>query len=171
VWLDLIRSYCAHHRLYRLALHAYNSASGGTGTQRPAASTRDAQLVQGLFRNSAIDRQLSLDAIRMLLDALAADSYGLWEDVGPNRSMFLLSPAHRFTEIGDQVWAHVERIGEQASIVTLYELQHGDAMKGAPFYGMDEHILLAALKTLEARGKCTLIPSGVISETGVKFLG
>lgn len=216
VWVDLIRTYCVHHRLHRISLHAYNTGSTAGAPAPPQRAsggvTRDAQLVQALFRNDAIDRQhtrasereqdrqrmeirvcppygadlthhhlhgcsfvasgqLSLDAIRTLLDALAADSYGVWEDSGPQRCSFFLSGAYRFSELGDHILAHVDRIGESSGILTVYELAHGDASKSTSFFGLEEQVILIALKTLAARGKCAIMPAPVVSETGVKFLG
>lgn len=189
VWCDLIRAYCAHYKLFRIALAGYSTgavkntttnapaaAAGGTSAAAAAATSsiaRDAQLMRSLFRNDALDRQLSVDAIRALLDVLAADGWGIWADAQQqsSRSLFLLSPSHRLSELADLMWAHVERIGEQAGILTVYELQNGDSMKASIFLAMDEHLLLAVLRTLEAKGKCAMIQAPIIVEMGVKFLG
>ena len=40
----------------------------------------------------------------------------------------------------------------------------------AEFYGLDERVILAALRTLEKRGKAAIIPGDAPGETGVKFL-
>lgn len=178
MWVELIRAYCAHHKIVRISINGYPRVTNGSSSTTPStpatnSPNRDSQLIHQLFRNDSIDRQLTPDAIRMLLDHLASDSYGVWEDVhaGSNRSTFLISPQHRFTEVGDIIWNHIERIGESTSIMTVYELQHGDSMKGTIFHTLDEHVILAALRTLETRRRCAIIPAAIVSEIGIKFLG
>jgi ESCRT-II complex subunit VPS25 len=182
VWLDLIRSYCAHHKLYRISLAATSSiptTAGVTATPAAAAAPsaasstsllRDSHLVLSLFRNASLDRQLSPDAVRRLLDALQEDGWGVWTEQ-PRKDVFIISPEHRLAELAELLFAHMEKIGEQAGISTVYELQNGDQMKGSVFVGMEEHLLLAVVRTLEAKGKCALIQAPVVVEMGVKFLG
>ena len=200
LWLELIRSYAAHHRMTRLALHLYRPASSMADTHAASASStaataaatsavaaasssaaasasstasKDGALLTALFRNSAIDRSLSVDAIRLLLDAVASEGWGVWEDghAGATRSSFLISPAARLPEVADAIHSHVHSIGEGQGLLTLYELCHGDLMKSASFARMDEGLMMAALRILEAKGKVALMPAAVLSETGVKFLG
>lgn len=76
--------------------------------------------------------------MRLLLDALAADGWGVWEDGAAAaasggavpRSHFLLSPTRRLSELGEAVWTHAHALGEGAGLLTIYELQTADAMKG-----------------------------------------
>ena len=196
LWLDLIRAYALHYQLTRISLSLYrpHAAAGGAGATSAVAATaaapassstgastsRDAQLINALFRNDAIDRQLSVDTVRTLLDALSADSWGVWEDSdmysgsgggAAGRSSFLLSAGRRISEVSEAIWAHMQSIGESAGIVTLYELRTGDSMKRASFFGVDETILLHAVRHLESRGKAAVIPAPLVSEVGVKFLG
>jgi hypothetical protein len=77
-WVELIRSYAAHHGLARVSLHSYTAASDAAAAAAAAASAgapaaaaaasavaassasaadRDAALVNKLFRNDAIQRQ------------------------------------------------------------------------------------------------------------------
>ena len=115
---------------------------------------------------------LSVDSIRTLLDSLASDGFGLWEDPGPSRSSCLLSPTRTLGEVANEVWEVVERAGlTNNSILTLYELNQGDVSRGTSLPSVPEAIMLAAVRVLESRGKCAIIPAPVISETGVKFLG
>ena len=101
------------------------------------------------------------------------DSYGLWSDDGPNRLTFLISPQYRLSEIGDFILSYVDRQGQNDSIMTLYELLHSDSSKNEPFHGHDEVLVYESLRLLESRSKCRLIPSfnGVLTETGIKFIG
>ena len=162
------------------------------------------------------------------------------------RSHFLLSPSRRLSELGESIWTHAHALGEGAGLLTIYELQTADAMKGtgqrkatrnilfqpapallplaaagrsslraptaatalfagcpphhahspcphsplllgcarcfffvcvAPlfslsaFFGVDATLLLGAVRWLESRGRCAVIPSPVVAETGVKMLG
>jgi ESCRT-II complex subunit VPS25 len=89
----------------------------------------------------------------------------------PNRSLFVLSPLRRLGELADALWSYVESTGESGALVTLYELQTGDAARGQTFFGAEAMLLLQAARILEQRGKAAVIPAPVLSETGVKFLG
>jgi len=148
--------------------------------------------------------------------------------------------------LGESIWTHAHALGEGAGLLTIYELQTADAMKGtgqtratpnflfqpapaplplaaagrsslrgaAPtaaalfagcpsprafsvsslsfaallcsllfflcvcdssslsaFFGVDATLLLGAVRWLESRGRCAVIPSPVVAETGVKMLG
>jgi hypothetical protein len=177
--------------------------------------------------------QLPAEGVRLLLDALAAEGWGVWEDGaagggggGTPRSHFLLSPSRRLSELGEAIWTHAHALGEGSGLLTIYELQTADTMKGtgplgqcsawgvggkivltcaslrrtacllascshpahilrfdlcavllplvaapAAFYGLDAMLLLGAVRWLESRGRCAVIPSPVVAETGVKLLG
>ena len=74
LWLDLIRQYAAHHGLARISLQwlrapaPANAGGAAASSAVPAAAAaavaaaagneRDVRLVNALFRNEAIDRQL-----------------------------------------------------------------------------------------------------------------
>jgi len=200
-WVELIRSYSAHHRLARISLHSYSYTAGAASSAAaaaPAAATpalqaaadKDAALVNKLFRNDAIQRALSPDFARRLLDCVAAEGWGAWEDasplppslssgaslsshyasLAPSRALFVLSPSRRLPELADALWSFVESSGESGALMTLYELASGDAALGQVFYGVDTVLLLQAVRILEGRGRAAVIPAPVISETGVKFL-
>ena len=44
-------------------------------------------------------------------------------------------------------------------------------LPSAAFYGLPGDFVYAALQRLAAQGRCTLLPGGVLSETGIKFKG
>ncbi len=115
---------------------------------------------------------LSPDFVRDLLHHLALDGWGAWEDGGSSpRSLFVLSSERRLVELSDAIWNFIDSSGSSHALLTLYELQTGDAARGCVFFGLDALLLLHAVKLLEARGKCAVIPALIVSETGVKFSG
>jgi len=76
------------------------------------------------------------------------------------------------TDIADSIWNFIDQSGSSSALLTLYELQTSDAAaRGCIFYQVDAELLLQAVKVLEKKGKCAIIPAQVISETGIKFSG
>ena len=54
------------------------------------------------------------------------------------------------------------------SICTIFEIGQGDASEGQEFHGLDELVIVKAVKEIEKRGKAKIF-SGTGSEMGVKF--
>jgi len=189
LWLDLIRSFCQHHSLPTLNLHAYQSSSSSSASSTASStstqqrnntsnnaavkgSSDESRLVNQLFRNDAINRCLSLDFIRTLLTDLANDSYGVWSD--PSRNIFYITPSKRLDEWASIIWEWMDGqglIGPASSIMTLYEMQNADHMQDAPFHSLSEPLLFHALRRLEAQGKCAIMAAPILSESGIKFIG
>lgn len=146
MWTDLILSYQKAH-----------------GRSQINTST-DAQCE--LFFNKAIQRQLSGEAIKTILDELVKQGYGEWQD----ENKVVCSTSDRSLDDWAQVvykWA--AETGQEKSICTVYELTEGDLTAGEEFVGLDIALMVRVLKRLEEAGKVTLIPGDAASEMGVKF--
>jgi ESCRT-II complex subunit VPS25 len=112
--------------------------------------------------------KLNAEGIRVVLDGLVKDGFGIWQDEA--KAVCVVS--HRKF----QDWANIMYDWAKGSfmmnkICTLYELSQGDATNGEEFHGVDTLILLKALHLLLEQDKVSLILSDSPDETGVKFLG
>lgn len=126
--------------------------------------TTDAK--SALFCNKKIDRALSPDAIRTVLDFAFNQGYGFWQD--NNKTNCTIS-WKSFATWGDMLFRFADSTGQLGTVFTLYELSEGDEMKKQEFYGVSPSVLLQACKTLVSSGKATLLAGESASDTGVKF--
>jgi len=121
-------------------------------------------LNQPLFHNKSINRQLTNEALMVVLDDLAAHGNLEWTD--KSKSSFYVhwkSP----TEWAQMLYSHASEKGLINTVCTFYELT-GDDVKGKEFYGLDATVLKKALQHLERQGKAALI--NFDGNEGVKFL-
>jgi len=65
------------------------------------------------------------------------------------------------------VYDWVQETGQTNSICTLYEIAFGENTAQLDFHGVDEAVLLSALRLLEEKGRCELIEMD--GSHGVKF--
>jgi len=65
------------------------------------------------------------------------------------------------------VEAWVDATGQKGSVLTLYELIHGEAIEKQEFFGMDLELLQKSLQVLVRRGKAQTF--GQDDQQGVKF--
>lgn len=163
-WSALILAYARHHRIFRLAL----------------SSAADSDL----FFNRRLDRRLSADDIRDVVDFMRKD--GRAEFVGGGSSgdvvfLFWRKP----DEWAGLIETYVDESGQKGSVLTVYELVEGDGTKGTgmlprnllsnetlltngpDIHGMDTEILLKALNVIVKRGKAQIF--GQDDSLGVKF--
>ncbi|KAI9018511.1 hypothetical protein CLU79DRAFT_866163 [Phycomyces nitens] len=68
------------------------------------------------------------------------------------------------------VWDWVNANGLNNTVVTLYEITEGDLSEGQEFYGIDNQVLIMAIKVLVKKGDCQLL-EGTEGYMGVKFFG
>ncbi|KAK5137427.1 hypothetical protein LTR08_009005 [Meristemomyces frigidus] len=150
LWSALITSYCAHHRLFRLALSA------------PPAD---------LFAHAPLGRALKPADVRAVLDHMAQPAHGpRVEWIAANKgepSSTCWVYWKSLAEWADAVYAWVDATGQKGSVLTVYELREGDAVSGAAWRDMDEALLRKVLGVLVKRGKAQVF--GVEESSGVKF--
>lgn len=148
-WRSLILDFCQHHNIHQLHLRDWLS--------KPP------------FYNESIERRLSLDALRLIIQSLVDSKFAEW--VGP------YSGKDRDTCIiyfkSPEQWAQIiyDYVKEQSlhnTIVTFYEMLEGESTQDKQFHGLDEHIFLKALKILEKQGKAAVME--LDGSKGVKFV-
>ena len=120
-----------------------------------------------LWKNPDIQRGLSPDAIRAVMDDFCASGHGEWEDPDVKTRCRILwrKPEQLASDILD--WARAN--GYINSVCTVYELHSGEDVNGMSFQGADEELLRRALGVLEDQGKCIIFKGETSSEDGIKF--
>jgi ESCRT-II complex subunit VPS25 len=125
-----------------------------------------------LFENQQIQRGLSAEAIKIVADYLVSQGYAVWHNNAANSNMnnsVLYVSWHSFTDWAAIIYNFAQNNSLINTIVTLYELQCGDASKKAEFYNLNETILLQAIKVLQEQNRAAIVPGENIQETGIKF--
>ncbi|KAK3088740.1 hypothetical protein FSP39_023170, partial [Pinctada imbricata] len=115
-----------------------------------------------LFFNKKIDRKLSLDGIYTVLDELQKRGHVEWKDPKTKRQCLLMWRTPE--EWGKIIYNWVSSRSMNNSVCTLYELSNGEDSDGEEFHGLEQWLLVRALRTLEIQGKAELM-----AEEGVKF--
>ncbi|KAI0537391.1 ESCRT-II complex subunit-domain-containing protein [Xylaria digitata] len=156
-WASLILSYCAYHKLYKLSL--------------TSPATED------LFYNRRINRRLSLDDAREVLEFMRASGRvefvksggggrgltGGGDDEGDIVWVYWRTPE----EWAALVEAWVDETVQKGTVLTLYELSQGEDTTGTEFHGLDPELLNKALQVLVKRNKAQIF--GQEDQLGVKF--
>jgi len=119
-----------------------------------------------LFYNAKIDRKLSIDLIRALIDDLIRQGYGEWLDEKKSSSIISWKKIDDWAAV---LWKWAKANNLVNAITTIYDLAAGDESREAEFFGVDHRLLLRALTVLEKQGRVTLMRGANVAETGVKF--
>ncbi|XP_055349372.1 vacuolar protein-sorting-associated protein 25-like isoform X2 [Paramacrobiotus metropolitanus] len=143
-WCALVLNY---HRANRLHVLDINEAQTGA-----------------LFHNSAINRKLSLEVISLILDELRRTGNVEWLDKQKRRCWILWRSVDDWAKV---IYRWAVDSGMLNTVCTLYELIHGHDTADEEFYGMDQELMLQALKILERQKKAELIT--IDGNSGVKF--
>ncbi|KAI9026806.1 ESCRT-II complex subunit-domain-containing protein [Hyaloraphidium curvatum] len=120
----------------------------------------------GLFRNEKLRRYLPLDGIRAVMDDLAARGRAEYLDPARLRCAVWW---RRPEEWASALHAHAASRGLGGSIVTVYEVQHGDLWADQDFRMLDEVLMMRVLDILSKQGKATVFQGNDYSESGIKF--
>jgi len=117
-----------------------------------------------LFRNATIGRQLKLKDAMEVLEGMVAEGGAEWADKEKTTVVVLW---RRHEEWGNVIYDWIDATGQKGSVLTLYEIAHGDLTTGQEFHGMEETVLKKALGVLVKRGSAQMFGTG--DEMGVKF--
>lgn len=117
-----------------------------------------------LFSNQQIQRKLSNDGILLILEEL--EKSGNAAPLDKKRLQWEIY-WHPLEEWGNIIYKWASDNGMANTVCTLYELCQGESTANEEFYGLEEAVLVKALRTLEAKQKCELISFG--DSEGVKF--
>lgn len=116
-----------------------------------------------LFANESLNRKLSNDGKLQVLQELEKTQNATPLDKKKTQWEVYW---HTLDEWANLIHTWVVANGQTNTIFTLFDLTNGDSTAGEEFYGLDERVLVKALKVLEARGKCVVFENN----EGVKFL-
>lgn len=129
---------------------------------------RESQLTIGdeseLFSNQQIQRKLSNDGILLVLEEL--EKSGNAYPVDKKKLQWEIY-WHPLDEWGNIIYKWAFDNGMANTVCTLYEISNGENSVNEEFYGLDQSVLVKALKTLEAKQKCELMAFD--DNEGVKF--
>ncbi|KAA8904886.1 ESCRT-II complex, vps25 subunit, partial [Sphaerosporella brunnea] len=143
-WSALILTYCRANKLWQLHL----------------SDALDAPL----FHNAALGRRLKHQDAIEVLEHMAAEGDVEW--IGENKTSVNVW-WKRSEEWGSGIYYWIDNTGQKGSVLTLYEIAHGDLTRNQEWYGMEEGMLKKALGVLVKRGSAQIFGSG--EEMGVKF--
>lgn len=119
----------------------------------------------GVFSNREINRKLSLDGIHMVLEELRKKGHLEWKDLKVKKECLIMWRTPE--EWGKLIYKYITTNSMTNTVCTLFELANGDDTEGLEFHGIENWLLLRALKTLETDGKAELIMFD--GNEGVKF--
>ena len=140
-WCALVLSYHQHHKVFKLHLSDISSSP--------------------LFYNKTINRKLSHAAVMQILEALKAKGNIEWEDKNKTSCLVFWKTPQQWADL---IHAWVLQSGQINTVCTLHELTQGVNTTNEEFYGLEEWLLIRALKILQSKGFAELI-----GDDGVKF--
>lgn len=145
-WRSLILDFCQHHGIHQLHIRDW--------------------LNKPPFCNETIDRRLSLESIKIIVNSLVEKKFAEWVRGKDQETCIIYSrPPDGWAQI---IYDYVKENSLHNTILTFYELLEGDSTKGREFHQLDEVVFLKALKILEKSGKAAIIEMDGIK--GVKFV-
>ncbi|XP_055378232.1 vacuolar protein-sorting-associated protein 25 [Condylostylus longicornis] len=117
-----------------------------------------------LFHNEKLNRKLKIDARQVILETLTKTGHAAPLDKKKDQWEIYW---HTLDEWANIIYNWAVETGQTNSVCTLYEISNGDNTTDQKFHGLDEGVILKALKCLEDKGKCELILFD--DNQGVKF--
>ncbi|KAJ8913702.1 hypothetical protein NQ315_007419 [Exocentrus adspersus] len=143
-WKSLILTYCQKTKTYVIDVRE--------ASQFP------------VFNNAAINRKLEHSVIVSILCELQKHGNAAPLDKAKNRWEIYW---HTLEEWASMVYEFVSNRGMQNTVVTLYELAHGEDTREEEFHGIQQEVFVKALRVLERERKCEVIMDDDMQ--GVKF--
>lgn len=142
-WRSMILDYCQSHQITQFDVQEI--------AQSP------------LFHNKTIQRRLSQEDLLLVLEDLRSHGHLEWDSLKTRRKAHIYW--RRPEEWGSLIYNWAQAHGMKNTVCTLFELTQGDESKDQAFHGLDQELLIKALKTLELEKKAELFPD----LEGVKF--
>lgn len=115
-----------------------------------------------LFANEQIQRKLSNDGILLILEELEKSGNAAPLD---KKKLQWEIYWHPLDEWGNIIYRWASDNGMTNTVCTLFEISQGENAVDEEFYGLDQSVLVKALRTLQAKQKCELFDDN----EGVKF--
>ncbi|KAI8971586.1 ESCRT-II complex subunit-domain-containing protein [Mycotypha africana] len=151
-WENFILAYTQHKHIFRINLHQATSPGS-----------------YEIFRNDTINRRLSFETLRDIIDEMAKKGTAEWEGGSKGLKSEALIYWHTPDEWANLIWNWVNETGQSNQIVTYYEIANGDLAEGQEFFGLDKVILDKALNILVKRGHAQIFKGTDEVSMGVKF--
>jgi ESCRT-II complex subunit VPS25 len=117
-----------------------------------------------LFTNKKISRRLSIEAINKVLEELLKKGNIEWTDKSKRQCLVMWRTPE---EWGKLIYKWAMDKGHKNSVCTLFEITNGEDTVNEEFNGLENWLLLRALKSLEAQKKAEVILFN--GSEGVKF--
>ncbi|CAN0927390.1 Vacuolar protein sorting-associated protein 25 [Linum grandiflorum] len=140
-------------------------------TLQPVRDTREKQIQ--LWKELIIDYcrtqrifVIGLEEEFPLFSNPAIESRAEWLDKGHRKCLLLW---HRIQDWADIIVTFVRDNGFEDSVTTIEEIRSGIESRGTELHGIDQTILMRALKLLESKGKLALFKGSSTDDEGVKF--
>ncbi|KAH8394666.1 hypothetical protein KR222_001346 [Zaprionus bogoriensis] len=143
VWSDLFLKYLKHTNKFTIGINDQNLP---------------------LFSNESIKRRLPPELILQVLEKLQQSGHAAPLD---KRRQEWHVYSCTLEEYGNMIYDWIQETGQTNTICTLYEIASGESTSSLGFHGVDEAVLLNALRILEEKGQCELIEMD--GSHGVKF--
>jgi len=126
----------------------------------------DIQEVQDspLFSNSSIKRKLPLEGIHIVLEDLHKHGCIEWTDKQKKRCFVYWRSPEEWAQL---IYAWAKGAGLTGGVCTFHEILAGDDTTDQEFYGLNEQILIKALRCLESQQKAEIMIYD--GSEGVKF--
>lgn len=115
-----------------------------------------------LFSNEQIGRKLPADGRTLVMNEL--EKSGNASPVDKRRLQWEVY-WYPLDELGNMIYKYISDNGLNNTVCTVFELVSGEDTTQEEFHGMDEAVVLKALKVLQTNGKCEVFDDG----EGVKF--
>ncbi|KAF7488127.1 Vacuolar protein-sorting-associated protein 25 [Sarcoptes scabiei] len=145
-WCAIIMDHCRKNKIYELNISESLNAPP--------------------FRNDSIDRCLTEESLKSILDAIAERGRLEWIDVDGVKQCLIYW--YKIEEWANIISKWVEERALNGTMCTLYEINGDDDRSSPELLGLDDRILLKALKHLEREGKAAVVE--IDDSFGVKFL-
>ncbi|XP_030377246.1 vacuolar protein-sorting-associated protein 25 [Scaptodrosophila lebanonensis] len=143
VWSDLFLKYLKHSNKFTLNINEQDLP---------------------LFHNESLKRRLPPEFVLTILEHLQRSGHAAPLD---KRRQEWQVYWYTLDEYGNMVYEWVQETGQVNSVCTIYEIAKGENTTQCQFHGVDEAVLVNALRLLEEKGKCELIE--LDDSHGVKF--
>lgn len=101
----------------------------------------------------------------MVLEELRKKGHLEWKDPKTRKECLIMWRTPE--EWGKLIYKYVSDRSMTNTVCTLFELTNGDETEGQEFHGLEQWLLLRALKSLEIDGKAEMMSFG--DNEGVKF--
>ncbi|VDL40288.1 unnamed protein product [Hymenolepis diminuta] len=115
-----------------------------------------------LFSNPKINRKANSQLIQAILEELHRRGNLEWNDRSHQNATIAWRKASSWAA---DIEKWVRSTGRGNTVCTIYEIIDGDDTEGESFHGIDQAVIMEALRYLEKHGKAELINGG----EGVKF--